>query len=305
MKVGIVGLGAIAATHLEVLGELDGIEVVSAVDPDPEAAARVATSTRRFTELESALEECPADLFVVATPSRSHVALASHLLTHTSAQVLVEKPLTHDLSSLISLSAAVREAGAGQRLFTAHHFGFSPEVRWSADMLRSHPEWGPVGWIDSVFHDPYVGMPAHQQDSYVSPWTDSGPNQLSVVARLIDLDDLRLLERAEGDLTSWVHGTFGREGEGRLTLAASWRAAGTSKQTRVETVEGVVLWLDHTAMTVHVTLGSMLLATRQDPGELSRKVAHYRPLYETILSGQPDDILRLEAAERITTLLYS
>jgi predicted dehydrogenase len=233
------------------------------------------------------------------------VRLASQLLEDTTATILVEKPLADDPGSLAKLVDLAAESGGRHRLLTAHHFGFSPEVLWSARILEEHPEWGPVGWIDGVFHDPYVGKTDRQLESYVSPWTDSGPNQLSVVARLIGLDDVRLLERTSGDLTSWVHGTFGAEGEGRLTLAASWRAAASSKQTRVETLEGVVLWLDHTAMTVHATLGSALLATRQDTGEYSRKVAHYRPLYESILSGEPDPIVGLDTAERITTLLCS
>ncbi|NUT50338.1 MAG: Gfo/Idh/MocA family oxidoreductase [Saccharothrix sp.] len=293
-RVGLVGVGTIARTHLEVLAERSDVDLVFTVDPHAGPPEFRGTTPSHHRDLADALSAHRPDLVVIATPADSHADLAVTALTGSRARVLVEKPLVLDPASLPRL------ADAADRVFTAHHFAFSPEVRWAADLLAAHPGWGPVTGVTSAFYDPYALKGEQAYASYVSAWTDSGINQLTVLARLVEVTGVTSL-RDEGD-SCWAVASFRSRGEvGSARLHTSWRTGASSKSSAV-TCGDVDIWLDHTAMTGFACRGGDLLATHGGDGRTPRKVAHYRPLYESLLTDRPDEVLAFGTAATLTRL---
>ena len=123
VDVGVVGLGTIARTHLEVLGSLEGVRVVFGVDSG-EPSASLPEGAPLFGSLGQAIgASAVPELLVIATPTPTHVDLASQALAETSARVLVEKPLSDDPAQLARLEAAHGREVLEERLRVAHHFG--------------------------------------------------------------------------------------------------------------------------------------------------------------------------------------
>jgi predicted dehydrogenase len=179
--VALVGLGVIGQVHLRTLAEVPELGVGCVVDPRAEAreGARRA-GLPAYDDVDALLRDVdrgrlPApDLYVVATPTSTHVGLAERLLATTAADVLTEKPLADDPAALEVLAA---RPDVHDRLRVVNHFAFSPEVEWAARLAHERG-WGPPTSVLSVFNDPYVLKPEHERATYVSSWTDSGPNQL-------------------------------------------------------------------------------------------------------------------------------
>lgn len=303
VSAGLVGLGTIARTHLEVLAEIDSVSLEFTVDPNvPESTDFRGARPLHYGSVADALAKHEPDLVVIATPTESHVDLVAEVLTGCNARVLVEKPIVHDLAALDRLCAMDGSVRVRGRVFTAHHFAFSPEVRWAADTVGSHPEWGPITEVTAAFYDPYVLRGEQAFASYVSSWMDSGINQLSVLAGMVDLTEV--LSGAESDrgASAWYTvGYTSRGVPGVARLRTSWMTGASSKESVFRFGEsGIEVWIDHTAMTGFAVRGGDLLASFGSDGRTPRKIAHYRPLYQSLLSDAPDRVLSFDVAERVT-----
>ena len=307
LAVGLVGLGTIAETHLAVLAGLPGVRLAFVVDPDPRPAVTFeGEAPRRYERLDDALDDHQPDLVVIATPMGTHAALTRRALTRSAARVLVEKPLVHDLPALDELRSLEPAVDVRSRVFVAHHFAFSPEVRWAADLIAAHPEWGPVTRIVTVFHDPYIVDADHSFAAYTSSWVDSGVNQLSMLARFVELTDRGPLHESSGGASSWCTVSFRSGGTtGTALLRTSWEAVASSKRTTVHLDRtGIEIWLDQTAVTALAIQDGAVVDQLANDGRTPRKIAHYQPLYRSLLSEVPDPVLGFATAERILPLLY-
>lgn len=305
VRVGLVGVGTIAETHLAVLAEHAQVSLEFTVDPRHAGPTTFRGVTApHYAGFADALEAHQADLLVLATPTDTHTDLAVQALTGSTARVLVEKPLVHDLASLARLRVLGEAADVRGRLFTAHHNAFSPEVGWAAELITEHPEWGPVTGITSAFYDPYVLKGPAAFASYGSSWMDSGVNQLSMLTRFVDLTALSSAQQTDGGASSWCTAAFRSRGVlGTARLRSSWLTGSSSKESSlVFGGSGVEVWVDHTAMTGFAARDGDLLAAFGNDGRTPRKVAHYRPLYDSLLSGRPDPVLGFDAAATITEI---
>jgi predicted dehydrogenase len=308
VRVGLAGVGTIARIHLEVLAGFPDVSLDFTVDPrvaDPPPFRGRTPS--HYPELGDALTRHQVDLVVIATPTTTHADLATQVLTLTDARVLVEKPLAHDLAALDRLRALDTASAVADRLFVAHHFAFSPEVRWAASRLAENPEWGPVTEVTSAFYDPYILLGSRASASYVSSWLDSGVNQLSTLIRFVELGRGASTVEVDNGESAWTvlpHRSRGQAGVTRLH--SSWRTGSSSKKTTLRHAgSGVEIWADHTAMTALITQGRHLLGAYGNDGRTPRKIAHYRPLYESLLSDQPDQVLRLDTAAMIGEIQHA
>ncbi|MBL1095735.1 Gfo/Idh/MocA family protein [Streptomyces coffeae] len=305
VRIGLVGVGTIAETHLQVLAEQPWVALEFTVDPKhTESPVFRGTKPPHYGDLAHALEAHQPDLIVIATPTGTHADLTVQALALSSARVLVEKPLVHDLASLARLRSLDGSADVRGRVFTAHHFAFSPEVRWASDQLAGHSEWGPITGITSAFYDPYIIQGEQAFASYISSWMDTGVNQLSMLARFVDLTALTSAQQTDGGASAWYTCEYrSRDAVGTARLRSSWLTGSSSKETTlVFGHSGVEVWIDHTAMTGFAAQDGRLLAAYGSDGRTPRKVAHYRPLYESLLSGRPDPVLSFDTATTITEL---
>jgi hypothetical protein len=93
--VGLVGLGGIAAVHLEALALVDGVDVVAGVDPRPGAELVFGGSSRPIHASVDALITChDLDDVIVATPTSTHAEVCERIASLDPAcRILVEKPM--------------------------------------------------------------------------------------------------------------------------------------------------------------------------------------------------------------------
>jgi predicted dehydrogenase len=291
-RVLVVGLGTIARTHLSVLAARPDATVIAGVDPAlPDADFPV------FASLPDALASIgQPDLVVVATPTDTHVSLVSESLSLCGALVLSEKPLARTPSAIAGLEAQHAPGLVRDRLKVAHHFAFSPEVEWARAYVAGRALGVPTR-VQAVFNDAYTSPSAAQRASLVSPWVDSAPNQLSIVAAFVSgLTLASHAARPDRAVTMLEH-----DG-GRTSLSSNWLAADSSKQTNLEYGE-TRLWLDHTSMTAVVTDGGHVVEHVAYSGSASRKDAHYLGLYDALLSDASDPRLGVDLATRIAALI--
>jgi predicted dehydrogenase len=293
-RVLLVGLGRIARTHLAVLDRLTETTVVAAVDPAPSYDVPFPVSG----SLAEGLAAEP-DLVVVATPTESHTALVSEVLSASSALVLSEKPLAQTSADIAALEARHSPAVVAERVRVAHHFAFSPEVEWAARLVAEHPEWGPPTHVVAMSTDAYAALPEAQRASLVSSFVDSAPNQLSVVSAFTDAWRVR----SHAALTDRAVTVLDHDG-GRTLLSSNWLAGDSSKHTTLEFLGGEVrVQVEHSSMTVLVSEGDRVTGHTAYADVVERKQAHYLGLYDALLHRPDDPRLGVGLALRIARLL--
>jgi predicted dehydrogenase len=294
--VGVVGLGTIARTHITVLRDLRPDVEVIGIDPQGSAARAAPLTDRVYADVDAAADTTPrVGLWVVATPTDLHLDAAVRLLLECpDSRVVVEKPLVASLDDLDRLQRQVPMSALRSRLFVSHHFAFSPEVVWAIGAARTVAS-GSLVRATLIFHDPYAGKTPSDRRSYVDPWVDSGPNQLSVLLVTSDervhVHDVALL--SDG-LRAHATGAIGPRGS--FSAITSWLAPDSSKATTLEFEDGTLLWLDHTAVTGVALRNGQPIEWFETDGLVPRKVLHYRALYESLLSPNPDRALRFDFA---------
>src|SRR5438874_8831175 len=140
MRVGIVGTGSLGRVHARILTEMPEASVAGFVDPRDDAASEV-TSTlnlKRFASVSELAREI--DACVVATPTSSHLAVASELL-ESGVDVLVEKPIAatvEDAQTLIDIAKK-----KSRILQVGHVERYNPAITAVADHL------GPVRYFEA------------------------------------------------------------------------------------------------------------------------------------------------------------
>jgi len=111
MKIGLIGCGWIAETHMESLSAL-GEQVAFVCDPDAERLAWAAgvTGAEAFGDWQSLLESKPDAVFVL-TPPRLHREVTVTALER-GIPVYLEKPVARDIDEAEVIVAAVERTGA-------------------------------------------------------------------------------------------------------------------------------------------------------------------------------------------------
>jgi predicted dehydrogenase len=124
-RIAVAGAGSFGRNHLRVIHESQRVELAGVFDLDSGRAAQAA-STYGCPAFEG-LEELAAssDAAVVATPTVTHAAIGVRLM-ELGLDVLVEKPIAHDVASARSLvETAVH---CGKILQIGHLERFNPAV---------------------------------------------------------------------------------------------------------------------------------------------------------------------------------
>lgn len=175
LRAGMVGLGAMGRNHLRVLGLLDGVELVGAVDPafDGDHAAPGVPVMKELEELIA----LGVDYVVVAAPTGLHETLGLQL-AEAGVSALIEKPLAH------SVEAAQRLVDAFESRGLVAGVGHIERYNPSLQSLRSRLANGDLG------------------DVYQVVTRRQGP----FPARIADVGVVKDLATHDIDLTSFVTG---------------------------------------------------------------------------------------------------
>ena len=129
VRVALVGYGYWGPNLARNFHQLPETELAYVVDANPQAQAKARQLYNCATaaDLNEVLPDAGLDAVVIATPARTHFALAQAALL-AGKHVLVEKPLTMDLAEGRELVALA--AKRGLTLMVGHVFEFNPAVRY-------------------------------------------------------------------------------------------------------------------------------------------------------------------------------
>lgn len=175
LRAGMVGLGAMGRNHLRVLGLLEGVDLVGAVDPAFEGA-EAAPGVPAMKTLEELLAK-GVDYVVVAAPTAMHEQIGLQL-AEAGVSALIEKPLAHTVEAAQRLVDAFESRGlvAG----VGHIERYNPALQ----SLRSRLANGDLGEVYQVVTRRQGPFPA----------------------RISDVGVVKDLATHDIDLTSWVTG---------------------------------------------------------------------------------------------------
>ena len=174
-KVALIGLGIMGYNHARILSNLDGVELVSVVDPigdtrnqfPPEMVTR---------DIESALELKP-DYCVIAAPTAFHEEIAIRVIGQ-GISFLIEKPISIDLESARRITDEANARGVVGAV--GHIERFNAALRQAREKIQS----GVLGEIYQV------------TTRRIGPF----PSRISDVGVVMDLATHDI------DLTSWLTG---------------------------------------------------------------------------------------------------
>ncbi|HZY95927.1 MAG TPA: Gfo/Idh/MocA family oxidoreductase [Candidatus Cybelea sp.] len=143
------------------------------VDSDPERCAKIARlypHVAVYSKIEQALEDAQVDAVAIATPPRTHHALAARAI-EAGKHVLVEKPLAESYGAASDLVARAQRRGV--RLMADHTFLYTGSVE-KLRALRETGDLGRIYYIDSV----RVNLGLFQESNVL--W-DLGPHDVSII----------------------------------------------------------------------------------------------------------------------------
>ncbi|MBN7796457.1 Gfo/Idh/MocA family oxidoreductase [Parahaliea mediterranea] len=130
MKVLLSGPGAFGIKHLDGIGNIDGVEVVSLVGRELEKTREVADRYgigHVATDLGQALEQTAAEAVILCTPTQQHAAEAIQCL-QAGKHVEVEIPLADSWAEAEAVLATQRETGLV--CMVGHTRRFNPSHQW-------------------------------------------------------------------------------------------------------------------------------------------------------------------------------
>ena len=151
VKIGVVGLGRFGRLHALTAAGLAEAELTALVarrQASLDALAAELPGVPGWTDLERAIRESPAEAWIIACSTASHVRVARELLA-AGKTVLLEKPISESLDEARSLSPLVRPDSSN--LMLGHIVLFNSEFQQLRDEL---PRRGPIAYIDCVRHRP-------------------------------------------------------------------------------------------------------------------------------------------------------
>jgi len=137
MKVGLIGCGGIAPSHMEVYKRIKNVEVVAVCDVNSEKAKKLAARYRiekAFENYLDMLEKENLDLVDICTPVSTHARIVCDV-AETAAAILVEKPMALSVSECEEIIGAVNKHGS--KLCVGHNQIFSPNIQKAKMLVNS------------------------------------------------------------------------------------------------------------------------------------------------------------------------
>jgi predicted dehydrogenase len=177
MRVGVVGCGYWGSKHVRVLDSAAGVDRAVIIEPDDERRADLSMKFPRAgsaATLKEGLEQ--VDAVVIATPARTHAALA-RIAMEAGKHVLVEKPMATSTADAVDLGRLA--ADQGTTLMVGHTFEHHAAVHALKDVI-TRGSLGDLRYLSSA----RLNLGLYQPDVNVI-W-DLAPHDVSIINFLLD-----------------------------------------------------------------------------------------------------------------------
>jgi len=174
LSVAVVGAGYWGPNLIRNFRSADDWDLVAVCDLDTDRARRVlgqAPGIDVTADLDAVLAREDVDAVAIATPARTHHAIAEAAL-RAGKHVLVEKPLAHTREAGQAMVDLARELGLV--LMADHTYCYTPAVLAIRDLI-SRGELGEILFVDSV----RINLGLVQPD--VDVFWDLAPHDLSIL----------------------------------------------------------------------------------------------------------------------------
>ena len=190
VKVAVLGVGSMGASHARAYAEMDDVRLVAVADLDERNARRVARryGCAPYGDFVQLLDEERPDLVSVAVPTRFHGSVAEEAMRR-GIHVLVEKPLAPSLAEGRAIVDAAEAYGV--KLAVGHIERFNPAV---AEIKRrlADDELGRVFQVHARRLSPFPG-----RISDVGVILDLASHDIDVMHHLLGADVERVFAETE------------------------------------------------------------------------------------------------------------
>jgi D-galactose 1-dehydrogenase len=279
IQIGLVGLGHVAAHQSAAIELTEGINLAAACDIDPDTATHLPKSVEFYASFDKMLSDGRCNAILISAPNREHYQLGCRTIDAGNALVL-EKPAVETREQFDDIVA--RAADKNVFLYVAMHAAFGAEILWlSRQLERNSLNLGDLRGFEASFFDPYVvrNQLVNGATSLGGSWSDSGANALSILARLVDLRDLRVsnsrMTPSDGLDCSETEGLVELESSTvHGNIHTSWLTGRDHKSTRLFFEEDEIL-LDHSAQKVFRGPSESQQVIYSYDGPLARLTNHY------------------------------
>lgn len=151
VRVGFVGVGGMARTHLETIAAHPNAETVAVYDVDGETAAIAAEQwdARRVRTLEELVSSPDLDAVFVCVPPDAHGPPERAVAEHDLA-LFVEKPIARQTATALDIFDAIDSAGILTQV--GHHWRYAPGIERGREILADRT----IGYLDGRW---WAGVP--------------------------------------------------------------------------------------------------------------------------------------------------
>lgn len=139
LRIGFIGTGGIANSHMKAYKQFDDVEVVAGADLIEGKAADFFAkydlpNVRYYTDYKQMIAECDLDAVSICTYNRQHAVPAMYAMQH-GLHVLLEKPMTVTLDEAVELCRVEKETG--KILSIGFQPRFDPNMQEIGRIVRS------------------------------------------------------------------------------------------------------------------------------------------------------------------------
>jgi predicted dehydrogenase len=149
IRVGLIGLGGMAGSHVEKMRLVNGMRVTAICDTDVEKVAAWGTrlgiaNHNRFTSFQELAAHSEVDAVVAATPNSAHYSIVEACL-RARKPLMAEKPFTRTYEEAKQLKALAQAENVD--CFVGFSYRYVPSFRMAREWIRE----GKLGAVRHVF----------------------------------------------------------------------------------------------------------------------------------------------------------
>lgn len=311
MKLGIIGVGTIFEMQQEALSMLtEEYMIVAVCDKDRrkwENSSGYSSRVRFYESSGDLLGNPEVESVLIATPPSTHFLLAMDAIS-AGKNVLLEKPAVLRIGELERLYAHAKKCEV--LLHIAYHASFAMDLKWFVkNQKRILQEYG-LGRITSIkcgFFDPYMMgreiLPG--KELLGGSFMDSGVNALSIIARLIDIQDMKEVSHTEQKSTTVYASTTTYQVPGTdILVETGWNLGENEKTTLLgfSDSEDTIL-LDHSNQRVMYIKKYNILEELYREDHITRLVTHYFGVFREYAKILENGLINKEISLKIHELL--
>lgn len=273
--VGVIGCGYWGPNLIRNFSTNERSRVVAVCDAQPERAEKAARTygVRIVTQDPHDLIASPdVDLVVVATPSRTHFALATAAI-NAGKHVLVMKPMTTNVAEAEELVEHAKRQGV--LLAVDHTFVYSSAVRKIRELVTTGA-LGEIFYVDSV----RINLGVFQSDVNVI-W-DLAAHDISIIDYVLGgISPTEVMAVGAAHAGSWAHNiaylTMRYEGNLLAHVHVNWLAPAKIRRTIIGGSRQMVVYDDtNPSEKLQVFDRGISIAPWSDPEQVYTQLVSYR-----------------------------